>query len=615
MTTWPRPATWSSRAATRRAALRDLLPGSRRSSRSSWSTTARATAPPTWRAAWAPGSSPEPAPGYGAAVHAGLLAATADLRRVHGRRRLVRPRPSCCRCSTTSLAAGPTSRSAGAARSRRASGPGTPGSATRWSLVAAPPDRAAPPTTSRRCGSCRRADLLALDVRDRRFGYPVELLQKATDAGLAGRRARRGLPPAGRGHPVEGVRLGAGHHADRPRLLAGALDDPVTAAGRRQGAGRRTGQDPARRRGRPRGGRRGRRGRAARHARRLRARRSAPGGATSRSPATSPTRSRRATSSRRASPGWTVTPAAGHGLAERLVARPPRRSGPGRSSRSAWTPRRSTRSTCTRGRRRRLDDARRRARPGRRRRLVGARPARPGRRAPRAARRPDVHADHVRRHPRARWSGPDWTSADARRAARRRHRRRTPTLVAADAPGTRVRPGLARGCGPMTDADVHRGLRAAPSRATRCHVVEVDGSTSRGSLPVHRLGPGRRRRRPRSCSTAASEPTLDIGCGPGRLSAQASRELGHVVLGIDVVPEAVAQTRRPRCDGAAPRRLRRAAGRGPLAHRAAGRRQHRHRRRPGRAAAPAARAARPARPGGRRARAARGRDSAPRGPC
>ncbi|MCW2791987.1 MAG: Undecaprenyl-phosphate mannosyltransferase [Nocardioides sp.] len=30
---------------------------------------------------------------------------------------------------------------------------------------------------------CRRADLLALDVRDRRFGYPVELLQKATRAG------------------------------------------------------------------------------------------------------------------------------------------------------------------------------------------------------------------------------------------------------------------------------------------------------------------------------------------------------------------------------------------------------------------------------------------------
>jgi glycosyltransferase involved in cell wall biosynthesis len=30
---------------------------------------------------------------------------------------------------------------------------------------------------------CRREELLALDVRDRRFGYPVELLQKATAAG------------------------------------------------------------------------------------------------------------------------------------------------------------------------------------------------------------------------------------------------------------------------------------------------------------------------------------------------------------------------------------------------------------------------------------------------
>jgi hypothetical protein len=30
---------------------------------------------------------------------------------------------------------------------------------------------------------CRRADLLGLDVLDRRFGYPVELLQKATRAG------------------------------------------------------------------------------------------------------------------------------------------------------------------------------------------------------------------------------------------------------------------------------------------------------------------------------------------------------------------------------------------------------------------------------------------------
>ena len=32
---------------------------------------------------------------------------------------------------------------------------------------------------------CRRANLLALDVRDRRFGYPLELLLKATRAGWA----------------------------------------------------------------------------------------------------------------------------------------------------------------------------------------------------------------------------------------------------------------------------------------------------------------------------------------------------------------------------------------------------------------------------------------------
>jgi len=37
-------------------------------------------------------------------------------------------------------------------------------------------------------------------------------------------------------------------------------------------------------------------------------------------------------------------------------------------------------------------------------------------------------------------------------------------------------------------------------------------------------------------------PTLDIGCGPGRLAA-ALAEQGQVVLGIDVVHEAVGQTR------------------------------------------------------------------------
>ncbi len=37
-------------------------------------------------------------------------------------------------------------------------------------------------------------------------------------------------------------------------------------------------------------------------------------------------------------------------------------------------------------------------------------------------------------------------------------------------------------------------------------------------------------------------PTIDIGCGPGRMAA-ALADIGHVVLGIDVVHEAVGQTR------------------------------------------------------------------------
>lgn len=37
--------------------------------------------------------------------------------------------------------------------------------------------------------------------------------------------------------------------------------------------------------------------------------------------------------------------------------------------------------------------------------------------------------------------------------------------------------------------------------------------------------------------------TLDVGCGPGRMSAHLA-ECGHAVLAVDVVPEAVAQARR-----------------------------------------------------------------------
>ncbi len=95
----------------------------------------------------------------------------------------------------------------------------------------------------------RRDELLALDVQDRRFGYPVELMQRATAEGWRITEHGRALPPARRGHAIEGVRLRRGHGPGRPRLLEG---DHVTSCGsarprRRQGPGARAGQDPARR--------------------------------------------------------------------------------------------------------------------------------------------------------------------------------------------------------------------------------------------------------------------------------------------------------------------------------------------------------------------------------
>jgi glycosyltransferase involved in cell wall biosynthesis len=62
---------------------------------------------------------------------------------------------------------------------------------------------------------CRREDLLALDVRDRRFGYPVELLQKATDAGwrLAERDVRYHPRADGTRSKVSGSVLGTARTA------------------------------------------------------------------------------------------------------------------------------------------------------------------------------------------------------------------------------------------------------------------------------------------------------------------------------------------------------------------------------------------------------------------
>ena len=203
--------------------------------------------------------------------------------------------------------------------------------------------------------------------------------------------------------------------------------------------------------------------------------------------------------------------------------------------------------------------------------------------------------------PAAPWSRPGTTVRVGPRAHRRRHRRRRRAQVARH----QVRPGgglpdrrpLPPG---VADGD---GMTVLPLASVFAHALRGQPCTVCGGRPgpaaaaLARVARRCRRRRPRPARPLPRpdprhrlRPRPDVGgAGPA----------GHAVLGIDVVPEAVRQTRDPRGAGAAPRRLRRGARRGPLAHRAARRRQHRHRRRPGGAARARPRPGRPARPGRR----------------
>ena len=169
----------------------------------------------------------ESTPGYGAAVHAGLVAATADLVAfMDGDGSFdpveLLPMVEEVRSGRADIAVG----------RRRPTGRGT------WPWHARAGNALIVAWLRRRIGLpahdiapmrvCRRADLLALDVQDRRFGYPVELLQKATAGGLAVQRARRLLPAAGRGDEVEGLGLGDGDAAHGPRLRPRAVvTDPA----------------------------------------------------------------------------------------------------------------------------------------------------------------------------------------------------------------------------------------------------------------------------------------------------------------------------------------------------------------------------------------------------
>ena len=124
----------------------------------------------------------EPQPGYGAAVHTGVLAAQTELIAV------MDADGSFDGTDLLPLIADVRNQAAQMAVGRR-----RPVSAGAWPWHARLGNRAVVAYLRHRAGFvardiapirvCRRADLLALGVADRRFGYPVELMQKATLAG------------------------------------------------------------------------------------------------------------------------------------------------------------------------------------------------------------------------------------------------------------------------------------------------------------------------------------------------------------------------------------------------------------------------------------------------
>ena len=121
-------------------------------------------------------------PGYGAAVHAGVEAATSELLAVMDGDGSFDPHDLLVLLAEVE-----------AGRSDLATGRRRPVSRGVWPWHARAGNRLVLWWLRRKVGLpvhdiapmrvCRREALLALDVEDRRFGYPVELLQKAMDAG------------------------------------------------------------------------------------------------------------------------------------------------------------------------------------------------------------------------------------------------------------------------------------------------------------------------------------------------------------------------------------------------------------------------------------------------
>ncbi|MEU6741960.1 glycosyltransferase family 2 protein [Streptosporangium sandarakinum] len=167
----------------------------------------------------------EPRRGFGAACHAGLLAATAKV--------------VCFMDADASLDPRQLPRVAGPVVSGEADlvlGRRVPGPGSAWPLHARLGNAFLGWRLARRTGArlrdigpmraCRRADLLGLGLTDRRFGYPLEMVLRAADRGW--RIAETGvdyLPRAGRSKVTGTVHGTARAVADMRKVLRGDKDD------------------------------------------------------------------------------------------------------------------------------------------------------------------------------------------------------------------------------------------------------------------------------------------------------------------------------------------------------------------------------------------------------
>ena len=169
----------------------------------------------------------EPRPGFGAACYAGLAGASSRDRLLHGLRRLAGSGRAAARGRP--VAAGNADLVLGA----RQAAPGGAGP-----LHARVANRLLALELRRRTGAplhdlgpmraARREPLLALGIRDRRFGWPLEMVLRASAAGWRIDEVGVSALPA-RG-PLEGDRHGARHGPRDARHGAGALVNRAAAS-------------------------------------------------------------------------------------------------------------------------------------------------------------------------------------------------------------------------------------------------------------------------------------------------------------------------------------------------------------------------------------------------